>query len=180
MLSWLKGWMPVGKPAFRLGAGDSFACNVFVDGAHPSALAARVQGVLDASPNAVVRGWASAGSGLPNGVDIKPRGQAKDAGIRQLITHLAAKAGGGAGAPTLGAADVIAFGDDFNDLEMLRWAGLGVAMGNAEAAAKEAADRVAATNDEDGVARVLEEMLASSASVREFGGASAALRGTVS
>ena len=52
----------------------------------------------------------------------------------------------------------------------LQWAGTGVAMGNAESElVKEAADRVTETNDDDGVAIVLEELLASAGSVREFG-----------
>jgi hydroxymethylpyrimidine pyrophosphatase-like HAD family hydrolase len=52
--------------------------------------------------------------------------------------------------------DVVAFGDMPNDVPMLRWAGLGVAMGNAHPDAIEAADEVTATNADDGVARVLE------------------------
>jgi Cof subfamily protein (haloacid dehalogenase superfamily) len=54
------------------------------------------------------------------------------------------------------AADVVAFGDMPNDLEMLRWAGHGVAMGNAHPALLEVADEVTASNNEDGLALVLE------------------------
>ena len=50
----------------------------------------------------------------------------------------------------------VAFGDMPNDLPMLAWAGLGVAMANAHADVLAAADEVTGTNDEDGVARVLE------------------------
>jgi Cof subfamily protein (haloacid dehalogenase superfamily) len=49
----------------------------------------------------------------------------------------------------------VAFGDGLNDLEMIRTAGLGVAMGNAHAELKRAATVVAPSNDEDGVAAVL-------------------------
>lgn len=52
--------------------------------------------------------------------------------------------------------EVITFGDMPNDCEMLSWAGMGVAMGNAAPAVVDAADHVTATNDEDGVAQVLE------------------------
>ncbi|MDN5748670.1 MAG: HAD family hydrolase [Pseudonocardia sp.] len=54
------------------------------------------------------------------------------------------------------AADVVAFGDMPNDLEMLRWAGHGVAMGNAHPTLLEIADEVTAGNGDDGLALVLE------------------------
>ena len=50
---------------------------------------------------------------------------------------------------------VVAFGDYPNDIPMLQWAGLGVAMGNAPPEVLAIADEVTATNDEDGVALVL-------------------------
>lgn len=55
---------------------------------------------------------------------------------------------------------MVAFGDNNNDVEMLQWAGLGVAMGNALPEVKALADRVAPTNDEFGVAAVVEELAA--------------------
>jgi Cof subfamily protein (haloacid dehalogenase superfamily) len=58
----------------------------------------------------------------------------------------------------LEAADVVAFGDHLNDLPMLAWAGLGVAVANAHPDVIEAADEVTASNDEDGVALVLERL----------------------
>jgi hydroxymethylpyrimidine pyrophosphatase-like HAD family hydrolase len=57
-------------------------------------------------------------------------------------------------------ADTIAFGDMPNDLEMLAWAGHGVAMGNGHADVKAIANEVTVTNDEDGVGVVLERELA--------------------
>lgn len=57
------------------------------------------------------------------------------------------------------AGEVVAFGDNVNDIEMLEWAGLGVAMGNGAPATKAAADRVTATNDADGLAMIIEELL---------------------
>ncbi len=53
----------------------------------------------------------------------------------------------------------VAIGDDVNDVAMLKHAGLGVAMGNARDVAKAAADRVTVTNDEFGVARLIDELL---------------------
>ncbi|MBY4797116.1 Cof-type HAD-IIB family hydrolase [Collinsella sp. AGMB00827] len=59
-----------------------------------------------------------------------------------------------------------AFGDNLNDVEMLTRAGTGVAMANAEAEAAAVADLTCATNDEDGVAQTIMELLGrSSASI---------------
>lgn len=55
--------------------------------------------------------------------------------------------------------EVVAFGDGLNDLDMLQWAGTAVAMGNAVPQVKEAADIVAPTNNEDGVAVIIEKIL---------------------
>lgn len=55
---------------------------------------------------------------------------------------------------------VAAFGDDVNDVEMVAQAGLGVAMDNAVAEVKAVADRITASNDDDGVAQVVEDLLA--------------------
>lgn len=52
--------------------------------------------------------------------------------------------------------EVVAFGDEDNDFDMIRFAGCGVAMGNAIDALKAQADDVAATNEEDGVAKWIE------------------------
>jgi Cof subfamily protein (haloacid dehalogenase superfamily) len=54
---------------------------------------------------------------------------------------------------------IIAVGDELNDLPMIRHAGLGVAMGNARPEVKSAARRVIGRNDEDGLARFLEELV---------------------
>ncbi|MBQ8971824.1 MAG: HAD family phosphatase [Clostridia bacterium] len=55
--------------------------------------------------------------------------------------------------------EVLAFGDGQNDAGMLRAAGIGVAMENADALCKQAADRFAEPNTRDGVARFIEEGL---------------------
>jgi Cof subfamily protein (haloacid dehalogenase superfamily) len=78
-------------------------------------------------------------------VEISPPGVTKATGLAEV----ARRAG-------VDAADVVAFGDMPNDLEMLRWAGHGVAMGNAHPALLDVADEVTATNGEDGLALVLE------------------------
>ncbi len=64
-------------------------------------------------------------------------------------------------APQLGVAlaEVIAVGDNLNDLEMIRTAGLGVAMGNAPAEVKSHADYVTASNNDEGLAIVIERFI---------------------
>jgi HAD superfamily hydrolase (TIGR01484 family) len=57
-------------------------------------------------------------------------------------------------------AEVVAVGDMANDLSMLSWAGHAVAVANADPAVLEAVDEVTASNEEDGVALVLERVLA--------------------
>ena len=59
----------------------------------------------------------------------------------------------------IGSHQVAAFGDMPNDLELIRWAGLGVAVANASPVLKAVADEVTASNDEDGVAIVIERIL---------------------
>ena len=51
--------------------------------------------------------------------------------------------------------NVMAVGDSLNDLAMIKAAGMGVAMGNAQDLVKESADWVTATNEEDGVAKAI-------------------------
>jgi Cof subfamily protein (haloacid dehalogenase superfamily) len=57
-------------------------------------------------------------------------------------------------------ADVAVFGDNHNDLPMLQWAGHSYAMGNATDDAKEAADETIGTNDQDGLADKIDELIA--------------------
>lgn len=56
--------------------------------------------------------------------------------------------------------DTAAFGDSENDIPMLNAAGCGIAMGNAEAAVKESADRITLSNNEDGIAYAIKMWLA--------------------
>lgn len=64
-------------------------------------------------------------------------------------------------------AEVMAIGDNDNDVGMLRWAGVGVALSNASPAAMRAADYVAPTNDADGVARAVHEIIVKGLKVRK-------------
>lgn len=78
------------------------------------------------------------------------KGVSKASGLKALTKHLG-----------LEAANVMAIGDEMNDLEMIKWAGLGVAMGNAVEAIKAVADAVTTHNDEAGVAHAIERYILS-------------------
>jgi hydroxymethylpyrimidine pyrophosphatase-like HAD family hydrolase len=60
------------------------------------------------------------------------------------------------------ASEVVAVGDMPNDVPMLRWAGRSYAVANAHPAAKSAADEVIGSNDDDGVAVLIERLLRAS------------------
>ncbi|MCX7970583.1 MAG: Cof-type HAD-IIB family hydrolase [Negativicutes bacterium] len=64
-----------------------------------------------------------------------------------------------AGAIGVDRREIMAFGDADNDIEMLRFAGCGVAMGNAGDTVRQAADLVTLSNDQDGIAVVVERLL---------------------
>lgn len=87
-----------------------------------------------------------AGAGI---VELLPLGLSKATGLSLAARRLKLKA-----------ADTIAFGDMPNDLPMFAWAAYGVAMADAHEELKAVADEVTASNDEDGIAVVLERMLA--------------------
>ena len=55
--------------------------------------------------------------------------------------------------------EMIAIGDGYNDLSMIKFAGLGIAMGNAQEPVKKAADYITLSNEEDGVAIAVEKAI---------------------
>ncbi|MCR8645298.1 Cof-type HAD-IIB family hydrolase [Paenibacillus sp. N1-5-1-14] len=79
-------------------------------------------------------------------IELNPKGISKGSGMIEVCQLLG-----------ITMDQVIAMGDSQNDLAMIRAAGLGVAMGNAQDEVKAAADLVTVTNDEDGVAAIIEE-----------------------
>jgi HAD superfamily hydrolase (TIGR01484 family) len=84
----------------------------------------------------------------PGVVELLPLGLSKATGLSLAARRLGLKA-----------ADTIAFGDMPNDLPMFAWAAHGVAMANAHADLKAIADEVTTSNEEDGIAVVLERLL---------------------
>jgi len=55
--------------------------------------------------------------------------------------------------------EILSFGDDLNDIDLLKYSGLGVAMGNAVDEVKAASDHICDTNENDGIARLLESIV---------------------
>lgn len=78
---------------------------------------------------------------------VKARGVSKAEAIKKLAQVL-----------NIQIKDIIAFGDEVNDMEMLRLVGLGIAMENADDVVKEAANQIAGNNDEDGVGKALDKI----------------------
>jgi Cof subfamily protein (haloacid dehalogenase superfamily) len=77
-------------------------------------------------------------------LDLAPVGVSKASGLSYVVDQLG-----------LEPSDVLAIGDGRNDIEMLTWAGRGVAMGHAPDEVKEIADHVTSSVDEDGAAEEL-------------------------
>ena len=76
---------------------------------------------------------------------LTPKHATKEAAIMQMCDAL-----------SLQSTQIIAFGDDYADIGMLKMCGLGIAMGNAIEEVKKVADVVVGSNDEDGIASWLE------------------------
>lgn len=79
-------------------------------------------------------------------VELVPKGIDKAQSLARLLDVL-----------HLSAVDLTAFGDGYNDLTMIRFAGRGVAMANAVPELRAEADYITLSNDEDGIAAFLEE-----------------------
>ncbi len=85
---------------------------------------------------------------VPEYVEIMPQGLSKGGGVRWLLQQLG-----------ISPERLLAVGDGENDIEMLQLAGIGVAMGNANATVKAAADAIVGSNDDGGVAEALERFV---------------------
>mgnify|MGYP005770284549 FL=1 len=81
-------------------------------------------------------------------LEISDVNAGKDAAAKFLIGYLG-----------LSREELAGFGDGHNDSGLLKYAGIGFAVGNASAECREAADRIVASNDEDGVAEGIDYIL---------------------
>ncbi|QHA90299.1 Cof-type HAD-IIB family hydrolase [Bacillus sp. N1-1] len=84
----------------------------------------------------------------PYFLEFTDKGITKGTSIERLINEFGIKR-----------EEVIAVGDSYNDQEMIEFAGLGVAMGNAPDDIKKISDYITDTNENDGVAKVVEKFL---------------------
>lgn len=82
-------------------------------------------------------------------LDLNPKGVSKASALENVRLRLG-----------VDAEDTVAIGDGRNDLDMLRWAGRGVAMGDADDVVQAAADEVTSSVAQDGAALVLQSLLA--------------------
>lgn len=87
-------------------------------------------------------------SSSPQNFEVTNFGITKAIGMEQLCLHLG-----------ISKEDVLAIGDSENDLDMLRYVGVSVAMGNAAEYVKQCTDYITRTNDEDGVAYAIRHFL---------------------
>jgi HAD superfamily hydrolase (TIGR01484 family) len=120
---------------------------------HPSMDGDVYQAIVEAvGPRAsIIYGSTAAAPKANTTIEIMASGVSKATALQRLCDER-----------NIDVADTIAFGDMPNDLEMLAWAGHGVAMGNGHAELKAIANEVALTNDQDGVGVILERELARS------------------
>lgn len=85
---------------------------------------------------------------MPFFLEVMPQGINKAASLGKLLDSLG-----------LTREDLVACGDGFNDVEMIRFAGLGVAMDNAVDEVKAVADYVTRSNDDNGIADVIKKFI---------------------
>lgn len=81
-------------------------------------------------------------------IEVTNRGVSKGSAVQALASHYNIKR-----------EEIIAIGDSENDLSMIEYAGMGIAMGNASDTAKQIADYVTDTNDNNGVAKSIDKFI---------------------
>lgn len=81
-------------------------------------------------------------------IEIMPRNVSKGTSLERMLEAMGQRR-----------ENTICCGDGFNDISMIRYGGVGVAMGNAQPEVKAAADYITATNDEDGLVQVIHEFI---------------------
>ncbi|GAA0446798.1 phosphoglycolate phosphatase [Lentibacillus halophilus] len=82
---------------------------------------------------------------LPTNIEVNPKGVSKASALERVCHELG-----------ITMQHVLAMGDSLNDMKMIQAAGIGVAVGNAQKAIRQAADYVTDTNEQDGVGKAIE------------------------
>jgi Cof subfamily protein (haloacid dehalogenase superfamily) len=145
---------PPGTDVLQLGGTEAYKLFVF----HPDF---DVTTVIETVQEDLASIRCSDGNGLTvahmgaGAAEIGPSGLDKANGVGWLCAQLG-----------LESHQVLAIGDDRNDLTLLDWAGVGVAVANADQRVLEIADHIAPSNGDDGVAIVLEALIAANDTMR--------------
>ncbi|MET7286241.1 HAD family hydrolase [Streptomyces sp. NPDC005573] len=139
-------------PAVRVGRRDDLWCEPIskVLLRHPTLS----DDELAAAARSVVGSLATVTMSGPGTVELQPCGITKATGLAMAAEHLG-----------LGRAGTLAFGDMPNDIPMFDWAARGVAMADAHPQLKAVADEVTLSNEDDGIAVVLERVFGFRATV---------------
>lgn len=99
---------------------------------------------IEAELSVELQGQLSVYRSEPFFLELVPQGIDKAQSLSVLLNRL-----------NMNREEIVAVGDGYNDLSMIQFAGLGVAMGNAQEPVKKAADYITLSNEEDGVAAVV-------------------------
>jgi Cof subfamily protein (haloacid dehalogenase superfamily) len=104
--------------------------------------------LLKAKEEIIKTGKFEVASSLSDNFEIMSKGTSKGNAVKVLADFYGLKK-----------EDVICIGDGENDLSMIKYAGMGIAMGNATQYVKEVADYITDTNENDGVAKAIEKFM---------------------
>lgn len=101
---------------------------------------------IEAELSILLQGQISVYRSEPYFLELVPQGIDKAQSLAALLDKL-----------NLPREEMVAIGDGYNDLSMIKYAGMGIAMGNAQEPVKKSADYITLTNEEDGVAVAVEK-----------------------
>ena len=138
------GLCPSGEIRFDL-LNDRGQLNEFAFGTFKAWLGARID---TGTPAANAKTKVFMEDGVPRTYEFTPLGVDKTRALKRTFEVLG-----------IDRSEVMSFGDAQNDLSMIEWAQVGVAMGNAAVAVREQADYVTLDNNHDGIAHALEELV---------------------
>lgn len=83
-------------------------------------------------------------------IDINPKGISKASGLKRISSELGIES-----------SSIASIGDNWNDIAMLKWAGIGIAMDNARIEVKEASNHITLDHNQNGVAEAIRKWIIS-------------------